>query len=69
MSSLIKSLQGIVNFLKFRCQRGKITIYIRGYLSATVNALVFFYMTGDFFGNGVMVPKNITEYFFHDVGF
>ena len=34
-----------------------------------MNAFVFFDVLGDFFGDGVMVSKNLAYYFFHDVGF
>jgi len=32
-------------------------------------AFVLFYVRSNFFRNGVVVAKNITEYFFHVVGF
>jgi len=34
-----------------------------------MNALVFLDVLGNFFGNGVVVSKNLAYYFLHDVGF
>ena len=34
-----------------------------------MNAFIFFNVLGNFFGDGVMVSKNLAYHFFHDVGF
>ena len=34
-----------------------------------MNAFVFLDVVGDFFGDGVVMSKNLADYFLHDVGF
>ena len=69
VSFLIKKLQRIVNFSEFWSQSRQISTDIGRNLFVAMNTFVLLDMGSNSFGDGVMVPKNIAEYFLHNVGF